>query len=81
MADLIDNLYWYKANFVRAIDGDTIEVEVDHGMKIYSHCHIRLKGINACEIFGVQKDSQARSVRTWRSETRRRSRPGRAGVK
>lgn len=53
-----DKLYWYRAKFVRAVDGDTIEVTVDHGMKILSDQHLRVKDINAPEMSGVKKESE-----------------------
>ena len=53
-----ENLYWYKAKVMRAVDGDTIEVEVDHGMNIFSREHLRIKDINAPEMSGVKKDSE-----------------------
>jgi micrococcal nuclease len=53
-----DKLYWYKAKVMRVIDGDTVEVEVDHGMRLYSRQHLRLADIDAPEVYGVKKDSE-----------------------
>lgn len=44
-------LWTYRAFPNRAIDGDTIEVIVDHGMQIRSVQRIRLLGVNAPELF------------------------------
>ncbi len=45
-------LYHYRAQFVRALDGDTIEVNVSLGMYVYHIMHLRIAGINAPEIRG-----------------------------
>lgn len=55
---LFQSLYCYRAKYVRAIDGDTFELIVDHGMKIQSVQHVRLLGIDCHEIHGVKKDSE-----------------------
>ena len=53
-----DKLYWYKAKFLRAVDGDTIEIDWDHGAKIHRIAHIRVKDIDAPEMFSVKKESE-----------------------
>lgn len=52
-----DKLYWYKAKCVRVIDGDTIEVDIDLGLKISMRERVRLYGLNSSEIFGVKVGS------------------------
>lgn len=54
-----DKLYWYKAKCVRVIDGDTIEVVIDLGLKVGLHERIRLYGLNSSEIFGVKIGSES----------------------
>jgi len=44
-------LYRYKGKVLRVIDGDTIEVLIDLGFYTFKKAKIRLKGINAPEIF------------------------------
>lgn len=56
--ELENKLFCYRAKFVRAIDGDTYEVVIDHGMKIQSVQHVRLNGINCPEIFAASKDTE-----------------------
>lgn len=46
------NLYTYKATVVRIIDGDTIELTIDLGYKVYWNSNCRLYGINAPELKG-----------------------------
>lgn len=53
-----DKLYWYKSTCKRVIDGDTLELTIDLGLKTYREERIRLYGINTPEIFGVKKESE-----------------------
>ncbi len=46
---MIDDLWWYRATPVKAIDGDTIEVVLDHGCVIRSNQRIRLLDVHAPE--------------------------------
>ena len=39
-----------KAKFIRAIDGDTIQLEVDLGFNILTRQHFRIEGVNCPEI-------------------------------
>ncbi len=45
-------LYHYRGELVRALDGDTIEVNVSLGMHLYHIMHLRIAGINAPEVRG-----------------------------
>ncbi len=48
-------MYYYRCKLGRVIDGDTIVVSVDLGMKTWRHDeHIRLNGINAPEMNTVE---------------------------
>ena len=47
--DEVDRGYGWPAKVIRVIDGDTVEVMLDRGMKDYSQRTIRLYGINAPE--------------------------------
>lgn len=42
-------MYRYKANLIKVIDGDTIDVMIDLGFKTWVKKRIRLHGINAYE--------------------------------
>jgi micrococcal nuclease len=44
--------YKYNAAVVRVVDGDTIDVSIDLGFKIFSVQRIRLKGVDTPEIYG-----------------------------
>jgi len=44
--------YKYKAKVIRVVDGDTLWVEIDLGMRISKRERIRLLGINAPETRG-----------------------------
>lgn len=43
-------MYEYECTVLRVIDGDTVQVEVDHGMQIRSIQNIRLLGVFAPEL-------------------------------
>ena len=49
------NLFTYLAAFIRIIDGDTYEVEVDLGFHIKTKMKIRLRGVNTPELKGNDK--------------------------
>ena len=53
-----DRLFWYRAQCVKVVDGDTIELLFDLGMSQYRKERVRIYGINTPEIFGVKKDSE-----------------------
>ena len=44
-----DNLWNYQARFIRAIDGDTIEVDIDLGFDITMRKSVRIAGVNTPE--------------------------------
>ena len=50
-----DALYKYKAKVLRVVDGDTVQVELDHGCKIFSRQMLRLSDIDAPESRGASK--------------------------
>lgn len=52
-------LWNYRANITRVIDGDTVEAYVDHGMCIMSRQSLRLNGINAPELFTGTPEERA----------------------
>jgi len=50
--------YWYKAEMVRIIDGDTIVVDLDKGFGDWSKdVHVRLFGIDAPEMRGDSREA------------------------
>lgn len=53
--DIFDNkLYFYKAKCFNVVDGDTIDIEIDLGLKIFIRERVRLYGLDSSEIFGVK---------------------------
>ena len=57
MDDFTSKLYFYQARCFNVVDGDTIDLEIDLGMKLFIRERIRLYGINSSEIFGVKVGS------------------------
>src|SRR5215210_7710432 len=45
------DLYWYRAKALRTIDGDTIVVELDFGLRVRTEISIRVAGVDTPEIF------------------------------
>jgi len=56
--DLELSLYTYRANVLRVVDGDTIDLDIDMGLDTHRHERIRLYGIDTPETYGVKKDSE-----------------------
>ncbi len=50
-------MYEYKATLIKVVDGDTIDIDIDLGMKISYRIRARLMGINTPETYGVKKES------------------------
>ncbi len=48
---------YHNVMVLRVIDGDTIDVRIDHGFKISSEHRFRLLGINAPELKGDSKEA------------------------
>lgn len=42
--------YQYAAKMIRVIDGDTYEVAVDLGFRVYHNIHVRLKNFDTAEL-------------------------------
>jgi len=51
-------MYEYKAKVLRAIDGDTLEVEIDLGFSVTIKERVRLLDVNTPEMHGVLKESE-----------------------
>lgn len=50
--------YTYSAQFLRAVDGDTLVLMVDQGFGNYINLTTRLYGVNTPETHGVSKTSE-----------------------
>lgn len=48
-----DRLYWYRALVVGVVDGDTIDISIDLGLRVSIMTRVRLHGINAPEMRGA----------------------------
>ncbi len=50
--------YVYAAEVMRVVDGDTLDVNIDLGFRIFSKQRIRLYGVDTPETYGVKKSSE-----------------------
>lgn len=50
-------MYEYRAKFIRALDGDTIEVMIDLGLKTFKQEIVRLRGLNTVELTDPDDDA------------------------
>jgi len=48
-------MYEYRAKVLRVIDGDTIDVEIDLGFKMFMHTRVRFSRIDAWEVRGEER--------------------------
>lgn len=53
-----DNLYTYRAQVLRVVDGDTLDLRVDLGLHICTDIRVRLRGVDTPEVYGVKKTSE-----------------------
>ena len=54
-------LYEYVAIVTKIVDGDTIDVRLDLGIRVYKEIRVRLAGINAPEMKGDQREEGVKS--------------------
>lgn len=57
--------YTYKANLIKVIDGDTIDVEVDLGFNIKRKIRLRLADINAFEMKEANGPAAKQLAQSW----------------
>lgn len=50
-------MYEYSANLKNVVDGDTYDLHIDLGLRIYSKARVRLLGVDTPEIFSVKRDT------------------------
>jgi len=50
-------MYKYRAELIKVVDGDTIDMTIDLGFKMTTEQRIRLKGIDTPETWHQKKDS------------------------
>ncbi len=48
----------YKCRLLNIIDGDTLDLYVNLGLGFFCNARIRLRGVDAPEIFGVKKETE-----------------------
>lgn len=48
--------YKYSATVLRVVDGDTLDLRVDCGFRVWMEDRFRLYGINAPEVYGEEKE-------------------------
>lgn len=61
------NLYYYKAKVARIVDGDTVDFYVDLGFETLVKTRFRLKGIDAPEVRGPEKEA-GKAAAKWLQE-------------
>lgn len=44
-----DLLWWFQATVVRWVDGDTVDLSMDQGLRVYRHDRFRVYGIDTPE--------------------------------
>lgn len=54
----------YRATWVKVVDGDTLDLHVDMGMRIYKTERVRLLGVNAREMRGSER-AQGAVDKAW----------------
>ena len=64
---LEDQMYYYKIELLRVVDGDTIDVRIDLGFNVWHKCRVRLVGINAPESRTRDKEEKKRGLaaKSW----------------
>lgn len=55
--------YGHRTKFLKAIDGDTVDVEIDMGFRIFSKQRLRLARIDACEMRSQVPGEKEKAIR------------------
>ena len=50
-------MWTYRAKVVKVVDGDTVDVEIDLGFRVYHKVRLRLAGLNAPEVRGAEREA------------------------
>lgn len=58
MEDAEKGLYRYRALCESIVDGDTLDLNIDLGLRVHSWLRVRLLGLNTPEIYGVKKEGE-----------------------
>ena len=53
---MCENLYWYRAELIRCVDGDSAWFFVDRGFKDFSKLSVRLARIDCPEMRGAPEE-------------------------
>ena len=61
-------MYEYKCTVIKVIDGDTVQVEIDHGMQIRSIQNIRLLAVFAPELSEPGGQEMKALLQKWCSD-------------
>jgi len=48
-------MYEYRAMLMRVVDGDTVDLSVDLGFRVYTKLRVRLTGIDTPEVRGIER--------------------------
>ena len=51
------SLYEYRARVSRVVDGDTVDLDIDLGLRVTSRQRCRLFGLNAPEVRGSEREA------------------------
>lgn len=54
-------MWEYRAQVVRVIDGDTVDVDIDLGLHVHTQARVRLLGVNAAE----HNTPEGRAAEQW----------------
>lgn len=61
--------FTYRARLDRVIDGDTVDLFIDLGFRLYAHMRIRLEGVDTPERGEDDYDRATAIVEDWMTET------------
>jgi micrococcal nuclease len=51
-------MWEYQAKVLRVVDGDTLDLMIDLGFRVFAKHRVRLHGIDTPETYGVKKESE-----------------------
>ena len=54
-------MYEYQAKYIKVVDGDTVDLDIDLGLDIHHQIRVRLRGINTPELHSSDPEEQKKA--------------------
>lgn len=60
--DELKDMYEYQATLIQAIDGDTVDLDIDLGLDIHHRIRVRIEGVDTPELHSSDASERAQAL-------------------